>query len=104
MLNYDDLTPKQRNWVDLTMCFFDFGETITSKEIHEVHDFFYAKREEDRRFKTGYPAWLEKENSVSRGVFHFPKPDNVFEEEVVEDSPLEREYQQELLKFGIKKE
>jgi hypothetical protein len=100
MLNYKDLSPAKRKWVDLVEIHFpQYTDTITYEQLNIIHAVFTAKRNEDRRFKCSKPLWLISNNAVSRGVYKFPgSKDAVIEEVLSED---EKMYRAELSKYGI---
>lgn len=105
MLNYEDLTPSQRKWVDMTVMFFpNITTTVSWQQVNEIHEFFLEKRKEDKRYKVGLPLWLTKENLVSRGLYHFPKNGNFLDSDIEIDTEIEQAYKAELKEYGILKE
>ena len=103
MLNYTDLSKAQRRWVDLVEEYFpDISDTLTYKQIQDIHAFFTEKRKEDSKFKISKALWLITNNAVTRGTYKFPKSSIAeIEVETVIDSELEVRYKAELAKFGI---
>ena len=101
LLQYKDLSPAQRRWVELVEIYFPhIQRTITYSEIRQIHDFFSAKRAEDRRFKISKPLWIITHNAVSRGVYDFPGSGaRLHEPESLSDS--EAQYRTELAKYAI---
>lgn len=103
MLEYDDLSPAQKRWVDLVELFFpdiQLRGKITYKEIQEVHEFLLKKRDEDKRFKCAMPLWVITNNALSRGVYQFPASD--VSKAMTFDEKMEQFYLAELARFGIK--
>ena len=79
MLQYKDLSPAQRRWVDLVSLFFpDTGSTLTYTELTKIDRFFFVNREKDPRFKISKPLWLISNNAVSRGIYFFPRDTAVY--------------------------
>jgi hypothetical protein len=103
MLNYKDLSPAKRKWVDLVEYFFpDIKErgVITFKELNEIHAFLKEKRKEDIRYRVAKPLWLIMANATGRGIYKFPATEK--NEDVVDIDPaLEPYYQTSLEKYGI---
>lgn len=104
MLNYDDLTPSQKKYIDLVCLFYpSIDKTITRTEILAIHDFFMGKRQEDKRFKVGLPNWLINVNKVDVSVYHFPKKGNLYTShlkiEVTDD--LSAEYVEALKEYEL---
>ena len=101
LLQYKDLSPAQRRWVELVEIHFPhIQHTIAYSEIRQIHDFFFSKRSADKRFKISKPLWLITHNAVSRGVYNFPGSGA----RLGEPAPLsddETLYRTELAKFAI---
>ena len=104
MLTWNDLSPARQKWVRLVQMHYpEITETITFKQIKEIHEHFLSLREEDKRYKVSYALWLIGNNAISRGVYFFPAEENTppEKESSVVDDKLELEYKKELELYGI---
>ena len=104
MLSFNDLSVSQRKWVSLVEMFHpEITDKITYKQIQEFHEEFMSLRSTNPQYKTGMPLWLIKPNALERGVYFFPSSKNTPpEQEAIVQTDIEKMYQQELQKFGIK--
>ena len=99
MLQFNDLSPAQRRWVELVELHFpNTGDTITYADIKMIDGFFRGKRQQDSRFKVSKPLWLITHNAVERGVYLFPGSGVKLAESLTD---REAEYRAELAKFSI---
>jgi hypothetical protein len=104
MLNYTDLSKAQKRWVDLVEeCFPDDGDTLSFKQIQDIHEYFTSRRAENPKFKISKALWLITNNAVSRGTYKFPKSTASDVDGPVEvNDELETRYRAELAKLDIK--
>lgn len=102
MLRYSDLTAGQRKFVDLVELHFpNITTEITHTQIKEIHEFFIGKRAEHKNFKVAKALWIVTNNYISRGLYRFPGT-NGLPPDIVDYSPQELAYRDELEKLGIK--
>lgn len=105
MLAYNNLSSARQRWVDLVEQHFPevkLRGVVTFKEINSIHDFFFEKRESDKRYKISKPLWLITNNAISKGVYQFPASDAPEVETPVIDDKMELYYRSELLAHSIK--
>ena len=101
MLTYDKLTVAQEKWLNLLQHYFEdvYNQgIITYAQLNEVHNKFLELRATDKRFKVGFPVWLQTNNGISPGVYKLPKPGETHPNAL---SDLEIRLNQELRAFGI---
>ena len=100
MKNFDELSPAQERWVVLVeYCFpaiYQSGQ-ITHKELIKVHAQFLDMREQDKKYKVGWPIWLISNNAITRGVYQIPQKDFGLTQQ---SGDLE-ELNQEMKEFGV---
>lgn len=76
MLNYSDLTKGQKRCIDSFIAARPELATqsiISTKEVAKLYWELHETRASGSA-KIGYPVWLSKFNTVSRGQFAFPAP------------------------------
>lgn len=76
MLNYSDLTKGQKRCIDAFISARPELATqavISTKEVAKLYWELHETRKSGAS-KIGYPVWLSKFNTVSRGQFAFPAP------------------------------
>lgn len=103
MLNYDDLSPSQQKFIDLTIIHFPElaqGGKCTYKELMHIHETFVSYRAKDKAYKMSKPLWLITNNAIERGVYQLPLPNQKIEVNIT--NPMELMYRAELKRFGIK--
>jgi hypothetical protein len=100
MLQYHHLTPSQRKWVDLVQLHFpNIVHEITFRQVQEIHQFFLAKRQENKKYKVGMPLWLITHNAIKKGVYFFPV--SMYNNTLESITKTEAQFRDELVKSGL---
>ena len=102
MIEFAELTVAQQRWVSLIQHFYPniySAGKITYQELIMAHANFISMREQNKKYKVGWPIWLIMNNAISRGVYKIPSSDVKIVE--VSDNPLSAGYEDSLKEFGL---
>jgi len=97
MINYQDLTPTQKRAIDAMVLINPLLSTARRITRQEIEDCWYQMLLERKPGvkKIGYPAFLLKGTKLGRGLYYFPGPD------VIQEDQDEVEFYEELQEWGI---
>ena len=100
MLQYHNLTPAQRKWVELVQLHFpEIVNEITFKQVTAIHQFFLEKRNDNKKYKVGMPLWLITNNAIRKGVYFFPV--SMYNNTLESITYTETQFRAELSKDGL---
>jgi hypothetical protein len=102
MITFSQLTLAQERWLALIKHYFPkvySSGKITYAQLKEAHKYFVSLRATDKKFKVGFPIWLQTNNALEHGVYKLPiEGEDVVTEEISEE---EKELLEEMRSFGI---
>lgn len=75
MLNYTDLSPRQKQTVDRMVEYDPSLASATTISRQLVYKIFMELKETPK--KIGFPVFLKKHNSISRGLYCWPNPNGI---------------------------
>lgn len=75
MLTYNDLSPRQKQTIDRMIEHDPSLASATTISRQLVYKIFVELKETPR--KIGFPVFLKKHNSISRGLYSWPNPNGI---------------------------